>query len=70
MGSDPALIRRQIAETRAAMGETIDAIAYKADLQGRAKDKVTGAVDWAKESVSDAAASIRGVVRSPKDEGD
>ena len=66
MGSDPALIRRQIAETRAAMGETIDAIAYKADLQARAKDKVTGAVDRAKESVSDAAASIRGVFPSSK----
>ena len=45
MAQDPQLIRRDIEETRHHMGDTADALAYKADVPGRAKDRVTGAVD-------------------------
>ena len=45
MAQDPELIRRDIEETRRDMGATADALAYRANVPGRAKDRVTGAVD-------------------------
>ena len=45
MGKDPAVIRQQIEETRAEMGDTVDALGYKADVKARAKDNVHGKVD-------------------------
>ena len=62
MGADKDLIRRQIAQTRDDMGEIIDAIAYKADVQARTKERVSGAVDRARGSVSDTALSIKDAV--------
>ena len=59
MGADTDLIRGQIARTREEMGAIIDAIAYKADLQARAKDRVTDAVDRVKDAVSGTASSIK-----------
>jgi len=47
MGQDPEAIRADIERTRAEMGDTVDAIGYKADVKSRAKDKlgrVTGRV--------------------------
>jgi hypothetical protein len=64
MGAEPHLIRRQIEQTREEMGRTIDAIVYKADVHARTRDKVTGAVDRAKESVAGTAASIKDAVKS------
>lgn len=52
MGQDPELIRQQIAETRAEMGETADALSYKADVKGRAKDNVQGKVDAVSDKVT------------------
>jgi gas vesicle protein len=49
MGEDPNAIRDEIADTRERMGETIDALGYKADVKSRAKDNVSGKVDSAKE---------------------
>lgn len=45
MGQEPEAIRQQIAETRAEMGETVEAIGYKADVKSRAKENVQGKVD-------------------------
>lgn len=45
MGQDPAQVREEIEETRARMGEHVDAIAYKADVPSRAKDKVVDVKD-------------------------
>ena len=45
MGEDPATIRDEIADTRERMGDTIDALGYKADVKSRAKDNVAGKVD-------------------------
>ena len=61
MGQDPDAIRAEIEQTRARMGDTVDAPGYKADVKGRAKDKVsdtkdriTGAVGGITGRVSDA----------------
>ena len=62
MGQDPDQLRQQIAHTREEMGETIDALGYKADVPARAKDKVTGTVDRARESVAGTMDSLRGAV--------
>ena len=66
MGQDPSQIRSEIEDTRSRMGDTVEAIGYKADVPSRAKDrvdnlkaKVTGATpdgdqvkDGAKQAVS------------------
>ena len=51
MGEDPDAIRNEIADTRERMGDTIDALGYKADVKSRAKDNVVGKVDSVKESL-------------------
>jgi len=45
MGEDPDRIREEIVQTRLEMGETVDALGYKADVKARAKDRVVGAKD-------------------------
>jgi vacuolar-type H+-ATPase subunit H len=40
MGQEPSQIREEIEETRAKMGETVDALAYKTDVRTRAKESV------------------------------
>jgi hypothetical protein len=51
MGEDPDAIRDEIADTRERMGDTIDALGYKADVKSRAKENVAGKVDSVKESL-------------------
>jgi ElaB/YqjD/DUF883 family membrane-anchored ribosome-binding protein len=51
MGQDPEVIRRDIEETRERMGETVDALGYKADVKTRAKESVSGKVDSVKEKL-------------------
>ncbi len=40
MGQDPSQIRQEIEQTRGEMGDTVEALGYKADVPGRARDKV------------------------------
>ena len=40
MGQDPGQIRQDIEQTRGQMGETVEALGYKADVPGRAMEKV------------------------------
>ena len=40
MGQDPDAIRREIEQTRNEMGETMDALGYKADVKSRARENV------------------------------
>jgi gas vesicle protein len=61
MGQDPSQIRQDIEQTRGQMGETVEALGYKADVPGRArnkvqsmKDKVTGTAHDATDRVSGA----------------
>jgi polyhydroxyalkanoate synthesis regulator phasin len=73
MGETPNEIREQIEETRGRMGDTADALAYKADVKtrmkenvGEKKDAVVGSLSGAKDSVvggADAVVSrVTGVV--------
>ena len=59
MGQDPAAIRQEIEETRGELGETMEAIGYKTDVRARAddyvsekKNKLTGKVAGAKDTVT------------------
>jgi ElaB/YqjD/DUF883 family membrane-anchored ribosome-binding protein len=54
MGQDTGQIRQDIEETRGRMGETVEALGYKADVPGRAKDAVSGRVDSMKSKLSGA----------------
>jgi ElaB/YqjD/DUF883 family membrane-anchored ribosome-binding protein len=56
VGEDPDRIRREIEQTRAEMGETVDALGYKTDVKARAKD-----------SIQDKKESVMGVASSAKD---
>jgi gas vesicle protein len=40
MGQEPSQIRQEIEETRAEMGDTVDALAYKADVKTRMKESI------------------------------
>jgi gas vesicle protein len=42
MGEDPEAIRADIERTRAEMGDTVEALGYKADVKSRAKEKISG----------------------------
>jgi hypothetical protein len=44
MGQDPHEIRQGIEETRAEMGDTVEALGHKTDVTGRAKDAVSDRV--------------------------
>jgi hypothetical protein len=60
MGQDPDLIRRDIEQTRERMGDTVDALGYKADVKSRAKESVTGRVDTVKEKLVGAKETVVG----------
>ena len=59
MGEDPDTIRDEIADTRERMGETIDALGYKADVKSRAKESIQEKKDSAKESIVGATQSVK-----------
>ena len=50
MGQDPDAIRQDIAQTRDDMGETVEAVGYKADVPSRAKEAVVDKADAAKSN--------------------
>jgi hypothetical protein len=57
MGQDPDAIRAEVEQTRERMGDTVDALAYKADVKTRAKESATGRIDDIKAKVSGATPS-------------
>ncbi len=52
MGKDPSEIREQIEETRGEMGDTVEALGYKADVKARAKDNIADKRDRVKERIT------------------
>jgi len=54
MGEDPNVIRADIERTRAEMGDTVDALGYKADVKSRTKDRISETKDRITGKVSDA----------------
>lgn len=67
MGEDPDRIRAEIAQTRAEMGGTVDAIGYKADVKSRAKESIQDKRDSAKESVMGATQTVKEKLVGAKD---
>jgi gas vesicle protein len=62
MGQDPDAIRREIEETRGRMGETVEALGYKADVPTRTKEAVSDKVTGVKERIVGAKDSVTGTV--------
>lgn len=62
MGKDPDQIRREIEDTRDRMGDTVDALAYKADVPNRVKDNLADRVDGVKSALAGAAAKVGATV--------
>jgi ElaB/YqjD/DUF883 family membrane-anchored ribosome-binding protein len=54
MGQDPSQIKQDIEHTRGEMGDTVEALGYKADVPGRAKEAVSSRVDTVKEKMPSA----------------
>jgi ElaB/YqjD/DUF883 family membrane-anchored ribosome-binding protein len=54
VGQDTEQIRQDIEETRGRMGDTVDALGYKADVPTRAREAVSGRVESMKAKVSGA----------------
>jgi gas vesicle protein len=59
MGQDPDEIRQEIEQTRAQMGETVEAIGYKADVPSRAKEAVAGKAESVRSRISNTASRAR-----------
>jgi Protein of unknown function (DUF3618) len=59
VGQDPSEIRQDIEQTRAEMGETVDALSYKADVKSRAKESLQDKKASAKESVVGATRNVK-----------
>ena len=57
MGEDPNMIRREIEETRERMGDTVDALSYKADVKTRTQEAVSDKVASVKEKIGGAVPS-------------
>jgi len=58
MGQDPGEIRQDIEATREQMGDTVEALSYKADVKARAKDSITDRVDTVKSRVGLASSKV------------
>ncbi len=52
MGEDPAAIRQEIEATRERMGETVDALSYKADVPARTRESIQEKVHTVKAKVT------------------
>jgi gas vesicle protein len=60
MGEDPREIERQIEHTREHMGDTVEALAYKADVPSRVKESLTDKKDAVVDKLSEAKHAITG----------
>jgi len=69
MGQEPEAIRADIERTRDEMGDTVDAIGYKADVKSRAKDKMSETKDRITGKVSDVTGSVTGKVSDVAPDG-
>jgi hypothetical protein len=60
MGQEPHEIRADIDDTRSRMGETVDALAHKADVPGRMKESITDKTQRFREQMSGTASKVSG----------
>jgi hypothetical protein len=67
VGKEPDQIRAEIEATRDEMGDTVEAIAYRADVKTRAKEKVGSARDTMTQKITNVKESIVGTASSAGD---
>ncbi len=67
MGEDPAAIRQQIEQTRDRMGETVDALGYKADVPARAKESISDKVHGVRAKLTGAGSQLSDAAPGPED---
>jgi hypothetical protein len=58
MGQDPSQIREEIAQTRAEMGDTVDALAHKTDVKSRVKESFADKRDRLKAQMQGTSARV------------
>ena len=58
MGQDPAAIRQEIEQTRERMGDTVDALGYKADVPARTKDSISSRAQGVKAKITGAGTQV------------
>jgi hypothetical protein len=66
MGKDASEIRRKIEETRSRLGDTVEALSYKADVPARVKDAVNARVETVKETIGDVMSNVKDAVGGVK----
>jgi gas vesicle protein len=58
VAQEPEVIRREIQETREHMGDTVDALAYKADVPTRTKERISDTMTSVKDKISGAGDTV------------
>jgi hypothetical protein len=66
MGKDSSEIRREIEQTRARMGDTVEALGYKADVPSRVKEAVHDKVDTVKGTIGGVVDGVKGALGGAK----
>ena len=67
MGQDPAAIRQQLEHTRERMGETVDALGYKADVPARTKESISDKVETVKSRIAGIGSGVSSATPQPQD---
>ena len=67
MGQDPDAIRQEIEQTRERMGDTVDALGYKADVPARAKESISDKVDTVKSRITGIGSGVSAATPQPQD---
>ncbi len=67
MAKDPHTIQHEIELTRSRMGDTIEALGYKADVGARVKDSLSDRFERAKETMTDVVGNVTGSVADVRD---
>ena len=65
--NDPEMLRAQIDETRAELGDTVEALAGKADVKGQIKETVEDKKEQVRERQDQASAEIKKMGERAKD---
>ena len=66
MGQEPSQIRQEIEETRAEMGDTVDALAYKTDVKGRMKESISDKRERLVEQIQGTKGKVGGATPDPE----
>src|ERR1700709_1510940 len=67
MGQDPTAIREDIEQTRERMGDTVDALGYKADVPARTKEGISSRVGALTSKVTGAGSQVSDATPSTDD---